>query len=83
MGCEALGLMGVRECYVMDNSNQSVSTWVRHQKAVRGLEANLDYWGVSGLPAPSHPPHSHTPFLALHPTPYLATGKRNPTPTPP
>ena len=29
MGCEALGLMGVRECYVADNANASLMGWVR------------------------------------------------------
>lgn len=46
MGCEALGLMGVRECYVMDPTNVSVSEWVKNQRSVRGLDANMEYWGA-------------------------------------
>lgn len=44
MECEALGLMGVRECYVMDKGNSSVMSWVRTQRGQRGLDANEQYW---------------------------------------
>ena len=42
--CEALGLMGVRECYIIDKSNQTVVSWVRGQRGARGLDANEQYW---------------------------------------
>ena len=44
MECEALGLMGVRECYIMDKGNSSVMSWVRTQRGQRGLDANEQYW---------------------------------------
>ena len=44
MGCEALGLMGVRECYIMDKSNSSVMGWVQQQIHMRGLAPNHDFW---------------------------------------
>ena len=47
MGCEALGLMGVRECYLMDASNRTVTDWVQHQIHVRGLAPNRDFWQSS------------------------------------
>ena len=71
MGCEAMGLMGVRECYVMDRSNATVMDWVRQQRAARGLDANEQYWeanlkgaealsvdkcGGRGVYAPPKPP---------------------------
>ena len=47
MGCEAMGIMGVRECYVMDTANSTTMKWVRQQHGMRGLEANLEYFGVA------------------------------------
>jgi len=47
MGCEALGLMAVRECYVINPSNGSTMAWIKRQRGMRGLEANLDYFGSS------------------------------------
>eukprot|EP00962_Isochrysis_galbana_P030044 scaffold9715_cov113-Isochrysis_galbana.AAC.20 len=47
MGCESLGLMGVRECYVTDPSNGTTMEWVRRQRGMRGLEANLDYFSAA------------------------------------
>jgi hypothetical protein len=47
MGCEAIGLMGVRECYVMDPSNRTVATWVQRQIHMRGLAPNHEYWESS------------------------------------
>ena len=47
MGCEALGLMGVRECYVMDKQNRTVSAWVQRQIHMRGLAPNMDFWESS------------------------------------
>ena len=44
MGCESLGLMGRRECYVMDANNATVSAWVRQQIHMRGLAPNYEYW---------------------------------------
>jgi hypothetical protein len=44
MGCEAIGLMGVRECYVMDPSNRTVASWVQQQIHVRGLAPNHEFW---------------------------------------
>ena len=51
MGCEALGLMGRRECYVIDPKNDSVSKWVRTQVQIRGLAPNFEYWESSIKPA--------------------------------
>ena len=45
--CEAIGLMGVRECYVMDKANKTVAAWVQHQVHVRGLAPNFEYWDAS------------------------------------
>ena len=44
MECEALGLMGVRECYIIDKGNTSVMSWVKTQRGQRGLDANEQYW---------------------------------------
>ena len=37
MGCESLGLMGVRECYTMDGANKTVMSWVQQQVSSRRL----------------------------------------------
>ncbi|KAL1527668.1 hypothetical protein AB1Y20_009054 [Prymnesium parvum] len=42
--CESIGLMGVRECYVIDSKDEALSQWVRTQRTLRGLEANMEYW---------------------------------------
>lgn len=42
--CESLGLMNVRECYVVDPHNVTVNQWVMMQRRLRGLEANTHYW---------------------------------------
>ena len=42
--CESLGLMNVRECYVVDPQNATVNKWVSMQRRLRGLEANTHYW---------------------------------------
>ena len=47
MGCEKLNLMGVRECYLMDPGNATVVAWTNHQKHMRGLETNREYWESS------------------------------------
>ena len=46
MGCEAIGLMGVRECYVMDESNRTVMQWVQSQIHLRGLAANKEFFAA-------------------------------------
>ncbi|KAL3907861.1 MAG: hypothetical protein SGPRY_010021 [Prymnesium sp.] len=42
--CERIGLMGLRDCYVIDVSDQSLTEWVRSQRTLRGLTANLHFW---------------------------------------
>jgi hypothetical protein len=42
--CESLGLMNVRECYVVDPQNATVNQWISMQRRLRGLEANTHYW---------------------------------------
>ena len=42
--CELLGLMGVRECYVIDAANATTLAWVSTQKHLRGLAANTAFW---------------------------------------
>ena len=44
MGCEAMGLMGVRECYVTDASNRTVMSWVQSQIHLRGLAPNREFY---------------------------------------
>ena len=51
MGCEALGLMGRRECYVMDPENETTKRWVNHQIHMRGLAPNYEYWEKTLKPA--------------------------------
>jgi len=46
MGCEALGLMGVRECYVVDATNRTTMQWVQQQIHLRGLDANKEFFGA-------------------------------------
>ena len=78
MGCEALGLMGVRECYVMDEGNATTMAWVKQQIHMRGLAANTDYWRAAvkdahpeslrrcsgrGIYAPRMPPSGAPPSV--------------------
>ena len=53
MGCEAIGLMGVRECYVMDESNRTVMQWVQSQIHLRGLAANKEFFSGASQAEPS------------------------------
>ena len=79
MGCESLGLMGVRECYVVDPSNRTVADWVKQQIHMRGLTPNMEFYdahlklahkesvancGGKGVWAPRMPPTGAGPMGA-------------------